>query len=122
MLNDLHTHSSASDGTLTPAELVRAAAEAGLDVVGLTDHDTTRGWSEAVAAVLPGLPLVLGAELSCRWNGAEGRPISLHLLGYLFDPDHAGLRFELDRVRDSRLTRGQRIVDLLRDGGIDVSW
>ena len=68
---DLHAHSTASDGTLSPAELVRAAAEAGLDVVAITDHDTTAGWAAAVAALPPGLALVRGAELSCRWYGVE---------------------------------------------------
>ena len=63
---DLHTHSNASDGTLTPAALVGAAAAAGLDVVALTDHDTTSGWAGAIAALPPGLTLVPGAELSCR--------------------------------------------------------
>ena len=77
---DLHAHSTASDGTLTPAELMRAAAAAGLDVVALTDHDTTAGWAPAAAALPAGLTLVPGAELSCRWFGADPR-IPLHLLG-----------------------------------------
>ncbi|SCG80592.1 hypothetical protein GA0070609_6527 [Micromonospora echinaurantiaca] len=118
---DLHTHSTASDGTLGPAELVRAAADAGLDVVALTDHDTTAGWEPALRALPPGLRLVRGAELSCRWYGPDS-PVPLHLLAYLFDPDHPALAAELARVRLAREVRGERIVTLLRADGVDVSW
>ncbi|MEU4367814.1 PHP domain-containing protein [Micromonospora chersina] len=118
---DMHTHSTASDGTLGPAELVRAAAEAGLDVVALTDHDTTAGWEPAVAALPPGLTLVRGAELSCRWFGVEPA-IPLHLLAYLFDPTEPELVAELARVRRAREERGERIVRLLQADGIRVSW
>ncbi|MGW4154618.1 PHP domain-containing protein [Micromonospora chersina] len=118
---DLHTHSTASDGTLGPDELVRAAAEAGLDVVALTDHDTTAGWEPAVAALPPGLTLVRGAELSCRWFGVEPA-IPLHLLAYLFDPTEPELVAELARVRRAREERGERIVRLLQADGIRVSW
>ena len=76
---DLHTHSSFSDGTDSPAELIRAAVDAGLDVVALTDHDTTRGWDEAAAAAREhGIDLVPGIEVSCKHEG-----ISIHLLAYL---------------------------------------
>jgi predicted metal-dependent phosphoesterase TrpH len=123
---DLHTHSTASDGTLTPAELVRAAADANLDAVALTDHDTTAGWAEAIAALPAGLTLVCGAELSCRWFAGAERgydpPIALHLLAYLFDPDNPALGGELARLRASREHRAEGIVDLLRADGIDVTW
>jgi 3',5'-nucleoside bisphosphate phosphatase len=118
---DLHTHSNASDGTLTPAELVAAAARAGLDVVALTDHDTTLGWAPAIAALPDGLTLVPGAELSCRWYGADP-PIALHLLAYLFDPRDEALGAELTRVRLNRETRAERMVALLNADGIDVRW
>jgi hypothetical protein len=118
---DLHTHSNASDGTLTPAELVRTAADAGLGVLGLTDHDTTAGWEPATAALPAGLTLIPGAELSCRWHGADP-PIGLHLLGYLFDAGEPVLQSELARVRDIRDHRAERMVDLLRADGIDVTW
>ncbi|MGN9774453.1 PHP domain-containing protein [Micromonospora sp. H33] len=118
---DLHAHSTASDGTLTPAELVRAAAEAGLDVLAITDHDTTAGWEPAVRALPSGLRLVRGAELSCRWYGEEPA-VPLHLLAYLFDPDDPDLVAELARVRLAREERGERIVRLLQADGIDVSW
>ncbi|SCF44196.1 hypothetical protein GA0074696_5951 [Micromonospora purpureochromogenes] len=118
---DLHTHSTASDGTLSPAELVRAAADAGLDVVAITDHDTTAGWDAAVRALPPGLTLIRGAEISCRWHGVEPA-VPLHLLAYLFDPDHPELVAELARVRLAREVRGERIVELLRADGVDISW
>jgi len=118
---DLHAHSTASDGTLTPAELVRAADQAGLDVVAITDHDTTAGWASAVAALPPGLTLIRGAELSCRWHGAQP-PISLHLLAYLVDPAHPGLVAELARLREGRERRAEAMVDLLRGDGINVTW
>ena len=72
MLIDLHAHSTASDGTDPPAELVAAAREAGLGVVALTDHDTTVGWAAAAAALPAGLTLVPGLELSCRWVPPNG--------------------------------------------------
>jgi 3',5'-nucleoside bisphosphate phosphatase len=118
---DLHAHSTASDGTCTPAELVAAAAAARLDVVAITDHDTSGGWDAAVAALPAGLALVRGAELSCRWDGAEPA-IPLHLLAYLFDPADAALAAELDRVRRGRERRGERIVARLRADGVDVTW
>jgi predicted metal-dependent phosphoesterase TrpH len=117
---DLHAHSTASDGTDAPAGLVAAAAEAGLDVVAITDHDTTAGWAPAVAALPPGLVLLRGAELSCRWYGAQPA-IALHLLAYLFDPQDPELTGELARVRAARERRADLIVDLMRADGLDVT-
>ncbi|GGZ75277.1 PHP domain-containing protein [Streptomyces echinoruber] len=114
---DLHTHSTASDGTDTPAELVRNAAAAGLDVVALTDHDTTRGHAEAVAALPEGLTLVPGAELSCRVDG-----ISMHMLAYLFDPEEPALLAERELVRDDRVPRAQRMIAKLNELGVPVTW
>ena len=119
---DLHTHSTASDGTDTPAELVRHAKAAGLDVVALTDHDTAAGWDEAAAALPAGLTLVPGTEFSCAWFGADGARIGLHLLGYLYDPDDADLRSERRRLRESRRGRGEAIVNNLRADGIPITW
>ena len=119
---DLHTHSTVSDGTLSPAGVIAAAAAAELDVVALTDHDNLAGWSEAAAAARSyGLEFVPGVELSCRWYGVEPS-ISLHLLAYWVDPDHAGLQAELARVRDGREQRARKMVDLMRADGIDVTW
>jgi 3',5'-nucleoside bisphosphate phosphatase len=119
---DLHTHSSVSDGTETPAELLATAQAAGLDVVGLTDHDTTAGWSVAAAARPPGLTVVPGMELSCRWLPDDQPPISVHLLAYLFDPLHPAFAAERARLRDERLGRGQRIVEALAAAGYPVDW
>ncbi|ELS56273.1 PHP domain-containing protein [Streptomyces viridochromogenes] len=114
---DLHTHSTASDGTDTPADLVRHAAAAGLDVVALTDHDTTRGHAEAIAALPRGLTLVTGAELSCRIDG-----ISMHMLAYLFDPEEPALLAERELVRDDRVPRAQSMVAKLNELGVPVTW
>jgi predicted metal-dependent phosphoesterase TrpH len=114
---DLHTHSSASDGTQAPAEVVRAAADAGLDVLALTDHDTTAGWDEAAAAARAvGVGLVRGTEVSAR-----SRSVSVHLLSYLQDPGYPPLADELARVVDSRVHRAERMVEALaRD--VPISW
>ncbi|MFE7708275.1 PHP domain-containing protein [Streptomyces sp. NPDC057486] len=114
---DLHTHSTASDGTDSPAELVRNAAAAGLDVVALTDHDTARGHAEAIAALPEGLTLVTGAELSCRVDG-----VGLHMLAYLFDPDEPELARERELVRDDRVPRAQTMVRKLQELGVPVEW
>ncbi|AKT51386.1 PHP domain-containing protein [Arsenicicoccus sp. oral taxon 190] len=108
---DLHTHSVASDGTQAPADVLRAARAAGLQVVALTDHDTTSGWQDA-AEVVPetGVALVRGMELSCSHRG-----ISIHLLSYLHDPEHPGLVAEIERARESRATRARRIVERLQE-------
>ncbi|MFJ8197489.1 PHP domain-containing protein [Streptomyces sp. NPDC096152] len=114
---DLHTHSTASDGTDTPAELVRHAAAAGLDVVALTDHDTTRGHAEAIAALPEGLTLVTGAELSCRLDG-----VSMHLLAYLFDPEEPALLAERELVRDDRVPRAKGMIAKLNALDVPVTW
>ncbi|MBJ7453539.1 MAG: PHP domain-containing protein [Blastococcus sp.] len=119
---DLHTHSSVSDGTETPAELMRTARAAGLDVVALTDHDTTDGWAAARDARPAGLTVVPGMELSCRWFPDDQPPISVHLLAYLFDPDSPALSAERARLREERLSRGERIVEALAADGYPVSW
>ena len=113
---DLHVHSSASDGTDPPAEVMRRAARAGLDVVALTDHDTVAGHAEARAAAGP-VTLLPGMELSCRLASR-----SLHLLAYLFDPDQPELAAELARIRDDRVLRAQAMVDKLAGLGVDISW
>ena len=116
MRTDLHVHSSASDGTDPPAEVMRRAAQAGLDVVALTDHDTVAGHAEARAAAGT-LTLLPGMELSCRLDGR-----SLHMLAYLFDPDQPELAAELTRIRDDRVIRARAMVDRLAGLGVDVSW
>ena len=117
MRADLHVHSSASDGTEPPAEVMRRAARAGLDVVALTDHDTVAGHAEARRALEGSLILLPGMELSCRLDGR-----SMHLLAYLFDPDHPELAAELVRIRDDRVLRARAMVDRLADLGVDIGW
>lgn len=117
---DLHTHSSASDGTDEPAELVRVAAEAGLEVVALTDHDTTAGWAEAAAACPEGLRLVRGAELSCVCPDGRGGRIPVHLLAYLFDPEHPSVLVEQRRLRVERRARLTRMAYRMAEDGVPL--
>lgn len=115
---DLHAHSNVSDGTQTPAEVIASAAGAGLDVVALTDHDSTDGWAEASAAARElAVALVPGMEISCRTR--EG--ISVHLLSYLHDPAHPGLVEEITKSKDARFTRAERMVSLLAED-YPLSW
>jgi 3',5'-nucleoside bisphosphate phosphatase len=119
---DLHTHSTVSDGTLPPAGVIEAAFAANLDAVALTDHDSLRGWPEAAqAAGRAGIEFVPGVEMSCRWYGVDPA-IPLHLLAYYVDPAHAGLVAELTRVREARERRAEKMVELMRDDGLDVTY
>ncbi len=118
MLIDLHTHSRVSDGTDSPAELVRRAAASGMDVVALTDHDTLAGTPEAIAAgVEVGIDVVPGVEISCAIDG-----ISLHLLGYWPDPDLPALAAELSLNRDDRVPRAKEIVRRLAEADYPIRW
>ncbi len=118
---DLHTHSTASDGTDSPAELVANAAAAGLDVVAITDHDTTSGWAEAVAARPAGLRLVRGAELSCLSPDGRGGHCNVHLLAYLFDPEADAVVAEHARIRAERRDRLVTIAGRMAADGLPVS-
>ena len=103
---DLHVHSTVSDGTGSPAELLAEAAEVGLSAIALTDHDSTAGWAEAAAAVPEtGVALIPGMELSTREQYT-----SVHVLAYLVDPFDEALLAETTRIRESRLTRAEQIV------------
>ncbi|NGP04498.1 PHP domain-containing protein [Rhodococcus sp. 14C212] len=117
---DLHAHSLASDGTDTPAGLVRAAAEAGLDVVALTDHDTTAGWDAAADALPGGLRLIRGMEMSCTGRGEDGRPVAVHLLAYLFDPRDEAFAVERERLRAERVARIRAMAERMADDGLPV--
>ena len=117
---DLHTHSTASDGTDTPAELVRHAAAAGLDVVAITDHDTTGGWAEAEAARPAGLTLVRGMEMSCTGTGEDGYPVPVHLLAYLFDPADRGFAEERERLRGERVARVRAMAEKMAADGLPI--
>lgn len=117
---DLHTHSTMSDGTDTPAELVAIAAAAGLDAIALTDHDTTAGWAEAIDSLPAGLTLVPGAELSCVSTLDSGRPISVHLLAYLFDPTAPALVAEQQRLRRARRDRLRVMAARMAADGLPI--
>jgi predicted metal-dependent phosphoesterase TrpH len=116
---DLHVHSSASDGTDAASDLPALAVLAGLDIVAITDHDTTRGWQAAMAALPAGLTLVPGAELSCATPVGERR-VSMHLLGLLFDPSEPEFAAARASMRASRLERVDRWEELLRAEGFDL--
>ena len=115
---DLHTHSTASDGTDPPAEVVRRAGQAGLDVLALTDHDTLAGHAAARQALPRGLTLVTGMELSCRLEGH-----SVHMLAYgLAAAEGSELAAECAAIVAGRRSRGRDMVDRLRELGVDITW
>lgn len=114
---DLHTHSSVSDGTESPAELMRQATVAGLDAIALTDHDSTAGWADAAdAARREGIVFIPGMEFSTRIEYT-----SVHMLAYLFNPLDDALGAEMAQIREARYTRAASMV---RRIGVDytLSW
>ena len=120
MLIDLHTHTNASDGTDTPSGLIDKAIAAGISVLAITDHDTTRGWQEASSALLnhpsgSDMELVLGSEISCQ----DEDGLSIHMLGLLFDSGHQALIDELDKTREHRLFRMEKIINRLNEISLD---
>jgi predicted metal-dependent phosphoesterase TrpH len=114
---DLHTHSTCSDGTDTPFALVKKALSAGVTTLGITDHDSTAGWSEAITAIQPQIQLVLGAEISCLTTDG----VSVHMLGLLFDGEHQEMQQMLEDSRDTRIPRMRKMIELLRADGFDIS-
>jgi len=119
---DLHTHSNASDGTDSPSQLIANAIDAGINILALTDHDTIAGWQEAEAALVShpkgaSLKLVLGSEISCQDRDGT----SIHMLGLLFDPNFEPLMQEMEKTRENRLTRMERIVARLNESGIEIT-
>jgi predicted metal-dependent phosphoesterase TrpH len=117
---DLHCHSTVSDGTDSPAQLVATAAANGLDVVAITDHDTTAGWQEAEDALPPGLTLVRGAEFSAMSPDGHGGYCLVHLLAYLFDPESPAIVAEHARLRADRRRRVRIIAERLADAGLPI--
>jgi predicted metal-dependent phosphoesterase TrpH len=118
-LVDLHIHSTASDGRLTPEEVVSKAATLGLKVISLTDHDSIEGIKPALETVkkYPGLTLIPGVEISTELSDGEA-----HILGYFIDYTDPDFEKELEKFRDSRTGRGRKMVDKLAALGIDISW
>ena len=114
---DLHTHTTASDGTDSPFALVNKALSAGITVLGLTDHDTTSGWAEAISAARKPISLALGAEISTLTEDG----ISVHMLGLLFDGENSEIQAMLSDARDTRIPRMKKMVELLRSDGFAIS-
>lgn len=114
---DLHTHTTCSDGTDSPLALVKKAASSGITILGLTDHDSTAGWSEAVSSLHGDLALVLGAEVSCLTEDG----ISVHMLGLLFDGDNQPLQQLLSDSRDTRIPRMKKMIENLQGAGFDIT-
>jgi hypothetical protein len=114
---DLHTHSTASDGTSTPTELIERAAEIGLKAISLTDHDTTAGLAEASAAAdRLGIEFVPGIEIS-----AEFSPGTMHILGYLFDPDSPAIQAVSEKYIEGRDGRNAKMVARLQEFGCRIT-
>lgn len=114
---DLHTHTTCSDGTDTPRELINKALSQGINVLAITDHDTTSGWKEARQSLRGELELALGAEISCLT--VDG--ISVHMLGLLFDENNVAMQQLLEETRDGRVPRMKKMIELMRAEGINIS-
>jgi len=116
---DLHIHSSASDGRLSPEEVVRESARLGLKFIALTDHDTVAGIAPALSAAraFPELTVIPGVELSTDEPQGE-----VHVLGYFIDYTDGELVARLDRMRGSRRERAQAMIDRLGDLGVSIEW
>lgn len=117
MVIDLHTHTNFSDGTDTPTELINKALAAGITTIGLTDHDSIGGWQEATNALRGGISLVPGAEISCQTTDG----ISVHILGLLFDSNNSQLMDTLEKTRENRHGRMEKIIARINEAGIDIS-
>ncbi|MFT3660066.1 MAG: PHP domain-containing protein [Gordonia sp. (in: high G+C Gram-positive bacteria)] len=118
---DLHVHTTWSDGTDSVAELFAAAQAAGLATLGITDHDTADHWDEARDLLPASMRVLPATEFSTKHPDDDGRLISIHLLGYLFDRENPGVVSEWERMRAERSGRGTRIVENLIAAGYDIS-
>lgn len=117
---DLHTHSTASDGVYPPGELVRMASTLGLGCIALTDHDSTEGVDEAIAAGEEcGLTVISGVEVNTDLPSGKGEA---HILGYLLAREQPAVQETLRFLRDAREGRGKRMVENLRRAGIEIDW
>jgi predicted metal-dependent phosphoesterase TrpH len=114
---DLHTHTTYSDGTDSPLALVKKAASSGITLLGVTDHDSTAGWSEAIAALHGDVQLALGAEVSCLTEDG----ISVHMLGLLFDGENQGLQQLFADSRDTRIPRMKKMIENLQAAGYEIT-
>ena len=116
-LIDLHVHTTASDGTCTPSEVVRLAAETGLSAIAITDHDTAQGYEEASkAGVQYGIEVIPGIEISTRYHRA------VHILGYYIDPASEALNETLNWIVQSRDNRNRKVCELMQADGLPVDY
>ena len=114
---DLHCHTTFSDGSFSPEEVVRLATDAGVSTLAITDHDDVACWDRASAAAdAAGLRLLPGVELSAMHRNTE-----VHILGYGFDPAHPGLLTALEEFRDGRRRRAERMIDVLQGSGFTLT-
>lgn len=119
---DLHIHSTASDGTLSPAEILSQAAQAGLSAISITDHDTIDGVRAALSAGIPeGLGFISGVEISAAHPPDFPCRGSLHILGYGISVDHDDLNRDLRKLQNARSERNPSIVRRLNRLGIDIT-
>lgn len=118
-IGDFHTHSTQSDGVLSPAQLVDLAASRGVRVMALTDHDTLAGLDEAIAAAArhPGFTLIPGVELSCDVPGSE-----VHMLGHFVDRTNREFTDQLELFRKGRVERAEKMVGALEALGAPIDW
>ncbi|MCP3888235.1 MAG: PHP domain-containing protein [Desulfobulbaceae bacterium] len=115
---DLHIHTTMSDGTMSPAEVVKFASQKGLKAIAITDHDTASGVDEAKkTGGTVGVEVISGIELSVKNRG-----VNIHLLGYLFDENNSALQQALTTVQKGRAERNLKIIDKLRKMGLEVSF
>lgn len=116
---DLHIHTTASDGQLTPSEVVRRASELGMETIAITDHDSIEGIEEALAEArkFPELTVITGIEM-----GADVPDSEMHILGYFVNPNSETFCQKLDGLRNSRITRTQKMVSKLADMEIHLDW
>jgi 3',5'-nucleoside bisphosphate phosphatase len=118
VLIDFHTHTTASDGALSPAEILQRASEAGVSLLAITDHDTVAGYRAAadIASDYASVQLVPGVEFSCVWSGT-----TIHIVGLGMDCDHPAMRRGLRRLDEARSQRGEKIAKRLADRGFEGS-
>ena len=115
---DLHVHSSCSDGTYTPTQLVDYAIKKGLRAIALTDHDTTDGISEAIdAARHTSLTIIPGIELSAAYQGKD-----IHILGFNIDPDNLHFQERLKTFQKARDQRNRTVIQRMQEQGLQITW
>ncbi|MCX6005578.1 MAG: PHP domain-containing protein [Chloroflexi bacterium] len=119
MKYDLHLHTTASDGRLTPSEVVELAAEKGLEIIAITDHDSVSGIEEAsrIVGKYPQLRVIPGVEINTDYISGE-----VHILGYFIEYQNKTLNITLEKIRESRVGRAQKMVEKLRNLNLNIEW